>query len=243
MNAVSTEVVTAEPIAAPAPLQMLQAALASGATPDQIQHMMDLQDRWEATQARKAYVAAMSDFKRHPPEILKDKHVSYQTSKGKTEYKHATLGNVCAAIIKGLSDVGISHRWDTQQQEGRIKVTCILTHVGGHSESTSLHSAADESGGKNSIQAIASAITYLQRYTLLAATGLATADMGDDDARASEQVETVGPGQIANIEALMSEVGADRAKFLAYLKLDSVDQIPAANYSNVIRLLEAKRGR
>ncbi|MNL48938.1 ERF superfamily protein [compost metagenome] len=40
----------------------------------------------------------------------------------------------------------------------------------------------DNSGKKNAIQQVASTITYLQRYTLLAATGVATKGQ-DDDAR------------------------------------------------------------
>jgi hypothetical protein len=53
----------------------------------------------------------------------------------------------------------------------------------GHSELTKMTAPSDTSGQKNSIQAIASTITYLQRYTLLAATGLTTKDMPDDDGK------------------------------------------------------------
>ena len=151
---------------------------------DKLQKLLDLKERWDANEARKAYTQAMAAFKANPPEIVKDKHVKFQTSKGVTEYDHATLGAVCEAIIKGLAQHGISHRWDLAQNENRIKVTCVLTHAMGHSESTSLHSAPDDSGGKNSIQAIGSACAYLQRYTLLAATGLASMD-ADDDGKAT----------------------------------------------------------
>jgi hypothetical protein len=53
----------------------------------------------------------------------------------------------------------------------------------GHSERTTLSATADTSGSKNSIQAIGSTVTYLQRYTLLAAVGLAAG--GDDDGQAA----------------------------------------------------------
>jgi hypothetical protein len=39
---------------------------------------------------------------------------------------------------------------------------------------------ADATGNKNPVQQIGSTVTYLQRYTLLAATGLATSDSDDD---------------------------------------------------------------
>jgi len=65
----------------------------------------------------------------------------------------------------------------------------------GHSESVTLQSATDDSGKKNNIQALGSAITYLQRYTLLSITGLATEDQDDDG-------KTTG---VAAVEAVAGE--------------------------------------
>ena len=149
-----------------------------------LKELLDLQERWEAGQAKKAYVQAMSEFKAKPPEILKDKTVKYQTSKGITNYKHATLHNVTSCINKALSEHGLTAAWVTSQDNGSVKVTCKITHVMGHSEETCLSAPPDTTGSKNAIQAIGSTVTYLQRYTLLALTGLATADQ-DDDGNAS----------------------------------------------------------
>ena len=63
-----------------------------------LKELLEVQERWEATQAKKAYVQAMSEFKENPPEILKDKQVKYQTSKGVTDYHHATPSNVTTCI-------------------------------------------------------------------------------------------------------------------------------------------------
>lgn len=169
---------------APTPMDLLQLAMSQGADLDKLSKLMNLQERWQATEARKAFVVAMNEFKKAPPTIVKNKHVSFQTAKGRTEYDYAPLSDVCAAVIIGLSKQGISHHWTVEQpRDGWIKVTCILTHESGHSEQTSLMGQADPSGGKNDIQALGSAVTYLQRYTLLSATGLAAGDM-DTDGRA-----------------------------------------------------------
>jgi len=167
-------------LAVPAPAGPLAAAIQAihaGMTIEQMQGLMGLQKEWEANEARKAYVVAMAEFKRHPPEIFKRKQVSFN----ETSYMHATLGDVTTAIVNGLAEHGISHRWDTKQEGAKITVTCILTHSLGHSESTSLEGAPDSSGKKNGIQQVASTVTYLQRYTLLGASGLATKDVEDDD--------------------------------------------------------------
>lgn len=163
------------------PGDLLAYAMQSGAPMETLEKFMALKERWEANEARKAYVAAMAEFKRNPPEILKDKHVEYTG----VSYDHASLGNVTAAICAGLAQHGFSHRWDVKQ-EAKITVICTITHALGHAESVQMTAVADDSGKKNSIQQVASTVTYLQRYTLLAATGLAVQDGYDDDGRGSE---------------------------------------------------------
>lgn len=181
--------------AAATPADIVLYAMQKGADIAQIEKFMDLQMKWEADQARKAYVADMAEFKKSPPEIVKDKQVAYSG----TSYMHATLGNVTEAIVSALARCGFSHRWDTEQQGGNIIVTCILTHKLGHSERTSLSATKDDSGKKNSIQQMASTITYLQRYTLLAATGVATKDQGDDDGVGAEIDTSLADEWIAKV--------------------------------------------
>jgi hypothetical protein len=145
-----------------------------------LKELLEMQERYDATQAKKAYVVAMAAFKENPPEILKDKSVGYSTSKGTTSYTHASLHNVTTKINAELSKHGLTASWVTSQDNGSVKVECKIVHVMGHSESCCLSAKPDTTGSKNPIQAIGSTVTYLQRYTLLALTGLATADQDDD---------------------------------------------------------------
>lgn len=169
------------------PLAMVADAVQRGTDPATIKALMDLAERHEANEARKAFVAALTEFKNNPPEIFKTKNVSF--GGGKAAYKHATLADVSAIIGAALSKVGISHRWETEQLDGgTIKVTCVLTHALGHSERTPLQASPDASGSKNSIQAVGSTVTYLQRYTLLSATGMAVSDGTDDDGRQGKKL-------------------------------------------------------
>jgi rubrerythrin len=144
--------------------------------------LFSLQERWEANEAKKAYTVAMAEFKKNPPEIFKDQTVSF----GDTRYNHASLNNVTTLINKALSEHGLTASWSQGQDNNAIKVTCKITHILGHSDETSLSAPPDKSGKKNDIQAIGSTVTYLQRYTLLALTGLATRDQDDDGAGADQ---------------------------------------------------------
>lgn len=171
-------------------ISILQIAIEKGAGIDQLERLMAMHEKWEANQAKKAFNVAMAKFKENPPKITKDKHVRFQTQKGVTEYDHSTLGHVCDQITAGLSAVGITHKWVPKQTNGKIAVTCILTHALGYSDSEppTLEAGADESGSKNAIQAIGSTVTYLQRYTLLSAVGMASG-MDNDGAEPIKGME------------------------------------------------------
>jgi hypothetical protein len=201
------------------PMSMLNMAVSQGADLDKLEKLMALQERYEANEARKAFTKALSDFKAVGVSIDKDKHVKY----GNTEYNHATLGNICNIIGSELSKFGLSYRWNTEQNDGKIKVTCVLMHILGHSESVSLESGADSSGSKNAIQAIGSTVSYLQRYTLLAITGTATQEQ-DDDGESFGLKDIMDEGRLcdclAGIEAATSK--ADVAKvYLAAIQESS----------------------
>jgi hypothetical protein len=211
---------------APNPMRLLELAVSQNLDLDKLKQLMDLQERWERNEARKAFVVAMNEFKKAPPTILKNKQVSFGKGDSATKYNHATLDGVCEAVTKALSEHGISHRWQVQQEQSAIRVTCILTHDMGHSEETTLVGGPDTSGSKNAIQAIGSTVTYLQRYTLLAATGLAAED---DDGRSASKLSNGELGeQLEELERCETLAGLEDAfKAAATKALDHAKDINA----------------
>ena len=123
-----------------------------------------------------------------------------------------------------------------------VSVTCIIAHRDGHSEENTLSAGRDDSGKKNSIQSIGSTITYLQRYTLKSALGLAAS--ADDDGRSSEDenADLITDEQRDQLLAKIDEVGADLPKFCAYFRIQAIPGLPAARFAEALRLLE-QRGR
>lgn len=221
------------------PASMMMAAIDKGMDLEKLEKFMELQARYEQNQARKAYSQAMSDFKANPPEIEKDKKVSYKTNSGVTAYNHASLGNVTDKIGSSLSKHGLSASWTTKQDEKGVTVTCRISHVLGHSEETSLTAALDQSGGKNTIQALGSTISYLERYTILALTGLATHDQ-DDDGKDSEEVVYISDKQKSTIIDMINSRAVDQKKFLEFIKCESIETIPAVDFNKVMAALRSK---
>jgi hypothetical protein len=195
------------------PMHMLQMAVSQNADLDKLEKLMALQERYESNEARKAFTKALSEFKAVGVVIGKDKHVKYNS----VEYNHATLGNICNIIGAELSKFGLSYRWNTDQNEGKIKVTCVLMHVMGHSESVSLESGADSSGSKNAIQAIGSTVSYLQRYTLLSITGTATQEQ-DDDGKKFGLGDVMDEGVLCDYLAAIEASDSKKAVASVYLQ-------------------------
>lgn len=184
-------------VAAPAtqanPAYLLQLAVEQGADLDRLERLMALQQRWEENEAKKAFVAAMAAFKAEPLTIFKRKKVGYMTRDNDfVGYAHAELSDVCEVLVPAMGRHGLSHEWDVKQDAGRVTVSCIITHRLGHSKSVTMDAPPDSSGKKNSIQQIASAMTYLQRYTLLSATGMATTGMDDDGQGSGDDTDQGG---------------------------------------------------
>lgn len=188
----ASEIVPVQPDRDITPMDMLRIALTQGADIDKLQQLMEFKERWEAAEARKEFDNAMAEFKSSVLKIAKNKTAKFETQRGVTEYQYATLDNVNDSVIPALSAVGINHRWRVEQTAAEISVTCVLKHRRGHSEETTLRALADQSGGKNAIQAIGSAVTYLERYTLLAATGLAVGGTDDDGNQSSPHPGALG---------------------------------------------------
>jgi hypothetical protein len=224
------------------PMDLIQQASESGASIEKMEQLFALQLRWEENEAKKAYHRAVAAFKSETINIAKDKKVGYTNKDGSfTGYTHATLGNIVQTIIPVMGKHGLSHSWNVEQSGGTISVTCRLAHELGHSTSVTMEAGKDDSGKKNAIQQVASTITYLERYTLLAITGLATHDQ-DDDARTSGETDPVlDDDQLANIDALLTETGSDPDKFCVFMRVGALTEIKQKDYAAAIKALEAKR--
>lgn len=158
------------------PYTLLERAIANDLDIDKLKQLMDLQERFEANQARKAFTEAFTRFQAIVPTIVKEKKVDYPSKQGgNVKYSYATLAGIIKQIQVPLTECGISYRWEIKEDGPKTSVTCIVEHVDGHSKSTTLSAGDDQTGSKNAIQAHGSVVSYLQRYTLIAALGLGTA--------------------------------------------------------------------
>jgi hypothetical protein len=196
---------------------------------DKVEKMMELQERFEAREARKDYVVAMSAFRAECPTIIKTKE-AYNN-------KYAGLAETIAQIKSLLAKCGLSHSWKIDNKDKEVSVTCFVTHIGGHQESTTMTAPPDTGGKKNPIQEISSTVSYLERYTLYAILGLASAEMDDDGAGSG--AEYINDEQMATINEWIESIGGDCLKnFKKYMGVDELDKILAKDYKKAITALQ-----
>lgn len=212
------------------PMFLLQNAVANGNL-ELAERLMALQERWEANQARKQFDAAVADAKAEIKPVVRN-------ATGHNAKKYADFAAIAIAIDPIISRHGLSYRFRTAQTD-KIAVTCILSHKSGHYEETTLCGPADTSGNKNAIQSIGSTLTYLQRYSLVQALGLAASN--DDDGKTAGNGEAITLEQVEELVALADEVGADKEAFCRYFKVDGFAMIAVKDYPRAVAALNKKR--
>jgi hypothetical protein len=221
--------------AAATPMEMLNMALERGATMDVLEKLMALQERWEANQSRKAFDAAIADAKAEISPVIRN-------AKGHNDKKYADFAAIAKAVDPIISKHGLSYRFRTVQSD-RISVTCILSHKAGHSEETTLSGPPDQTGNKNAIQAIGSTLSYLQRYSLVQALGLATAHDDDGYAAGRADRKLVTEDQVLAIRDMLLATESDEAKFCQRLGVPTLAEICADKYDAACALIRQKQQR
>lgn len=221
------------------PSTLIEMALSKGADEkalEKLEKVLELQERWEANEAKKAYVKAMAEFKKDPPDIYKDK----ENLQFKSRY--SSIDALVNTTIPKLAQHGFSHNWlFSRTEDGKPQVTCVLTHELGHSEAVTFDAPPDTSGGnsKNPIQQIKSTHTYLKIATFEAVTGLVSreANLDDDGNGATEYISE------EQKKALVNEVSKrkiDVKKFNDHLKVKSIDELPAKRFNEAMKAAQSK---
>lgn len=193
-NAIPLQSLQQIPMSQPqTPGAIMALAIAQGAPVETIERMWGLQVAWEKREAEKAFNSAFAAFKAEGVVILKNKGITDGPLKGK---KYAELFAVVNAVTPALSRHGLSTSWKlTKDERDWMEVTCILKHADGHTETVAMGAPPDADGSRtarNAIQARASAVSYLERYTLKAILGLSEQEDDNDGRGATTGVsETV----------------------------------------------------
>jgi hypothetical protein len=199
--------------------------------------------------AERAFNLAMSQAKGELQPVLKTRDVDYPSKKeggGRTKYKYESFADVARAVDPVFAAHGLAYRFSIAQAADQVTVTCIVSHADGYSDRTNLVGKVDPgSTGMSMVQALGSVLTYLQRYSLRAAIGLA-AGVDDDGRAAGGASPKISVEQANELQKLIDATGRSQATLLKLVGVDeivdmTVDQFTRAK--EVLGLAKAEKAR
>ncbi len=191
----STEVVRVDNT----PEGMIAQALSLGRSMEEIGQLITYRNNEIARLAKLDFIGAKKDFMKLRKRIVKKESADFgvnQAGKQGAKYKYEDLDAIDDAIREAAAECGLTYDWSPEYKDDFIYITCILSHVSGHSEKATMRGKADQSGGKNNIQADSSTISYLMRYTVKQVLGLST---GKDDNDGKDAAKSVPPDVILKL--------------------------------------------
>ena len=221
------------------PDALMRLAVETGADVERLDKLMQLQERWQAGQARQAFLAALADFQRDCPALPKTKEVKKRD--GGLLYKFAPLPEICATISATEHTCGFTHRFDQEDHEnGAVTVKCIIAHRAGHAETTSVTIPPTKGQNTNEAQNKGIMISYGRRYALCGAYGMVT---GDPDTDGNVPPEMISADQAVEFAELAEQTGTDLGPILAWMGCDSCETMPAGpKYEQAVAKLRKLSG-
>ena len=155
--------------------------------------------------------------------------------------KYADLAEIINCVRPVFSKHGLSVMQFPSYEGGVVSVETVIAHKSGQWMSGTISAPVS----KQDAQGVGSATTYCRRYALAAAACLA---QEDDDAESAigrkvpaRPVATITDNQVADLEAIMEQVGTDASKFCAYFKIAKVSDLPESEYRRAVAMLDKKR--
>jgi len=210
-----------------------RAASNPGVDINKMQQLLDMQERILTKNAEMAFNQAMARLQPLMPVIKRTK---------KADKSHYARYEDIDPIIRPLyTNEGFSLSFTSKRNGDIVTYYGTLHHVEGHKVTAEIDLPADKSGSKNDIQAKASTMTYAKRYLLTMLLNVVTADEDDDGKRGGTQ--TITTEQAADLDNRIRKL-KDGAlylpKFLSYMKVEAILDIPQRDYMKAQTALKAK---
>jgi hypothetical protein len=206
---------------------------------EKMERLMAMHERVTAKQAEAAFNHSMTACQ----EVMRP--ISADAENPQTRSLYASY----AQLDKKLRPIYTKHGFSLSFSDGEtskpdyVRVVCKVRHDAGHAEIHWKDMPADGKGAKGGdvmtkTHASGAAQTYGMRYLL---KGIFNVAIGEDDTDGNEPEECINEDQVANLQALITEVKANRANFLKVCKVACLEDLPVSKYSEAVRRLEEKR--
>ncbi len=235
----ATKIETAPVVAAPqsetaAIISMIERAARDPSVDiEKMERLFQMRERMAASASRTAYLAALAGMQAKLPAAVR-------RGKGHNGKDYARFEDIIEAIRPIMRRHGFSLTYRTAQDDKSIRVTGVLGHRDGHSETTDMVLPADTSGSKNVVQAWGSSTSYGKRYVSLTLLGIAT-EREDDDGKAAGDK----PGGVTaeSLAALIKQSNSNLGGLLSHFSVESLDDLTSKQRDQAAAMIKAKMAR
>src|SRR3990167_3585614 len=221
----------------PAVEGLISQGIAANLDVEKMTQLFNLRKEVKAEKAREEYVVALSNFQGECPVIEKTKRVLNKD--GTLRYQYAPLDVIVKEIQKPLGANGLSYRWETKNEAGKLTAIAIVTHKLGHFESSSFEIPIDTEGYMTAPQKVASALTFAKRYSLCNALGISTGEEDSDaiDVGKESDAKSVKSQIVIRLRTLGQKTDSKEEITEAVKRLAKLE-LTEANYSEIASRLQ-----
>lgn len=207
---------------------------------NKLQQLMEMRERIEARNAEAGFDRALTAAQAAMGRVRTD------SNNPQTRSRYASYGALDAAMRPVYTQHGFALSFNTENPAPEIvRVICRVSHQGGHGRTYQIDMPADGKGAKGGdvmtkTHATGSAVSYGMRYLLKMIFNIAVSDKDDDGNAAAGAAETITEEQIGTLTELIDSVGADKARFLRFFKVEKLADLPAKRFQEAVTMLNAK---
>lgn len=208
---------------------------------EKMERLLAMHERLVAVDARKAYSVAMASAQSEMRPISAD------AENKQTHSKYASYSQLDKALRPIYSRLGFALSFNTEESGSPdvLRVTCHVSHTGGHSEYFRIDMPADGKGAKGGdvmtkTHATGAAATYGMRYLLKMIFNVA---IGEDDNDGNGVTNFITEEQAAGIKRQIEELNIDTKQFLKAVcpTANSVDELPALCYQGAVSMIKMRK--
>lgn len=205
--------------------------------PDKMEKLLNVQIKMMDRQAKIEYDQALADLQMAMPRITARGQIKNRA--GEVTSNYMKYEDIDAVIRPLLQQFGFSLLHDRQDSDGKMIITTILKHRAGHQESVSIPLPYDTPNAlKSPLQAAASTASFGKRHNVCSLLNI-VAEGEDDDGVSTGHIK-IDDTQAKEINDALRETGADVARFLQFMGVDCVENIPMKHYGKAYTALRRK---
>jgi hypothetical protein len=156
---------------------------------------------------------------------------------GRDGYSYALWEDINERIRPVLVEHGFSLRFRVRQDQGAVIVTAALVHVAGHREETELLLPVDGTGGKNSVQAVGSAVSYGKRYAASLLLNITTRGEDDDGRGGRSETGVISAAEVETIRSGLKVVKRSEERLVKALGITKLEDLPKARLLDAMGLI------